>query len=948
MTPDRWARIKVIFGAALEKPPGERGAYLDSACGGDVALRGEAEKLLAESDEASLRSPAADLVTVTADLISGEMLAQYRIEAKLGEGGMGAVYRAYDTRLHRQVAVKVLLPDPLADPDRKPRLLREARAASALNHPNIVTIHEIGTARGQDFIAMEYVEGHPLSKILPSKGLPVAKALDYAVQIADALSQAHAAGVVHKDLKPANIMVNEAGRIKLLDFGLARRVRLPEGETGTLSVQGEIAGTPAYMSPEQAEGKKTDERTDIFAFGAVLYEMLSGYRAFQGESTLAVLGAVLREEPRPLTGVPRGLAHIVELCLRKDPAHRLQHIGDVRLHLEAITSEADGSQQAARPRKRPVLMVVSVLAAMLVISAVLWTVRFRNTQDRITSGQQVLPLTSYPGRESYPNFSPDGNQVVFSWDGASQNNVDIYVKMIDDVRPLRLTTNPAPDVSPVWSPDGRSIAFIRQDRPERSTLVLIPAIGGTERILLEDLTGLPNSYFSGRQLAWTPDGKWLAACRKSQSEARSHLCLVSRETGDTRRLTSPPKIPGCFDSSPAFSPDGRTLAFIRNSAFAVRDLYLAALGEDLLPMNEPARRTYLNGPISSPAWSSDGRFVVFAAGGAAFSNSLWKVRASGGGNPEHLAQAGYDCAAPALSTSGSRLAFEKQIADPDIWSLDLPGQPPLPGAVSRQPVRMISSTRSESNPQFSADGKRIAYESDISGRPGIWICNADGSNALELFAKSGVRSGTPRWSPSGGSLAFDSNMERQWDVYLVAERGGQPVRLTTNPADDYIPSWSRDGRWVYFCSNRSGSSQIWKMPVTAAGSDGSAIQVTRNGGHTAFESVDGRYVYYTKTAIKTGIWRIPVDGGEEKEVITSAVARNFAVAKSGIYYQSPPEPNKTSVICFHSFTTGRTNRIAQISGRPWIGFTVSPDGRSILHVQIEQAGSDLMLLEGFR
>ena len=288
MTPEHWARIKEVFGAALEMPEADRGAYLETACGGDSDSRREVERRLADSADESLRSPAADLLAKVAELAQGEMLRQYGVEAKLGEGGMGAVYRAYDTSLERQVALKVLPPEQLADPDHKQRLMREARAASVLNHPSIVTVHEIGSDRGVDFIAMEYVESRSLAGLIPSKGLPVNRALEFAIQVADGLAQAHSAGVVHRDLKPGNVMVNAAGRVKLLDFGLARRVHLPpDGKTASLTVEGEIAGTPAYMAPEQAEGKKADQRSDVFAFGAVLYEMLSGRRAFQGDSTLA-------------------------------------------------------------------------------------------------------------------------------------------------------------------------------------------------------------------------------------------------------------------------------------------------------------------------------------------------------------------------------------------------------------------------------------------------------------------------------------------------------------------------------------------------------------------------------------------------------------------------------------------------------------------------------------
>ena len=261
MTPERWWRIKEIYQAAAERSPEERDGYLAEACGADAGLRQEVERMLRHSrGEGPLDRPAWDGAALDSGLSAGAQLGPYQILEEIGAGGMGRVYKARDTRLRRTVALKTLPPAQFDDPGSRERLMREARAASALNHPNIVTVYDIGSTGGVDFIAMEYVEGRPLSQLIPPKGFPVARALTYAIEIADALAQAHAAGVVHRDLKPANIMVAEpadgsAGRIKLLDFGLARRVRLPEGESTTLTVAGEIAGTPAYMSPEQAEGK---------------------------------------------------------------------------------------------------------------------------------------------------------------------------------------------------------------------------------------------------------------------------------------------------------------------------------------------------------------------------------------------------------------------------------------------------------------------------------------------------------------------------------------------------------------------------------------------------------------------------------------------------------------------------------------------------------------------
>jgi eukaryotic-like serine/threonine-protein kinase len=419
MTPQRWLQIKEVFFAARETAEKDRGAYLDSACGDDPELRAEVELLLANDDASSLPRAAVDSNTFAAQFKSGQMLGKYRIEAKLGEGGMGVVYRAYDTRLRRAVALKVVSPGHLADPESRHRLLREARAASALNHPNVVTVHEIGSESGVDFIAMELVEGRTLKETIPAKGLPLGEALSYAVQIAGGLAKAHAAGIVHRDLKPGNIMVTPEGLVKLLDFGLARRVRLGESET-TFTAGVGIAGTPAYMSPEQAEGKPLDARSDVFSFGAVLYQMLTGRPAFAGDTGASVLAAVLREEPPPLgRNIPQDLERLVVRCLQKNPARRFQHIDDVRAALQKLKGASDlDPLAAARPHPRwsarAVGLGVAILVSVILVSiALLIVLNIGNWRGRLfnwTGAPRIESVAVLPVK----NFSGDPAQEFFA------------------------------------------------------------------------------------------------------------------------------------------------------------------------------------------------------------------------------------------------------------------------------------------------------------------------------------------------------------------------------------------------------------------------------------------------------------------------------------------------------------------------------------------------------
>ncbi|MGA9626268.1 MAG: serine/threonine-protein kinase, partial [Bryobacteraceae bacterium] len=328
MTPARWSQIKELFSAALETPESERPRFLESACGGDADLRTEVERLLAGNEEPSWQSPAAKLLTMAPDLAPGDTVAHYRIEAKLGEGGMGVVYKAKDTRLGRSIALKFIKVQFSRHWE------REARAVAALNHPHIATLHEVGEHEGSPYLVMELVDGRPL------KGpLPVKQAMEYGIQLADALAAAHAAGVVHRDLKPGNVLVTEKGSVKVLDFGLAK---LAEREGAPVSTQNVgLAGTPGYMAPEQIEGQPADTRSDIFAFGCILYELLSGRRAFPGETITAALTAAATTEPKPLEGVPGRLDELVRRCLRKDPARRCQHMDDMKVELEDL-KEASG------------------------------------------------------------------------------------------------------------------------------------------------------------------------------------------------------------------------------------------------------------------------------------------------------------------------------------------------------------------------------------------------------------------------------------------------------------------------------------------------------------------------------------------------------------------------------------------------------------------------------
>jgi eukaryotic-like serine/threonine-protein kinase len=942
---DRWQQVEKICQSALELEESRRAAFLEQACAGDAELRREVESLLQFDDgrgdrfidEPALEKVAKMIAHEKPESLIGQQLGSYQILSLLGAGGMGVVYKARDTRLNRSVAIKVLPADRMSDPERKRRFIQEARAASALNHPNIITLHDIGSESGTDFIVMEYAAGKTLDRLIPRKGMRLNEALKLAIQMADALAKAHSAGIIHRDLKPTNVMVTDDGRVKVLDFGLAKltEVETAEGETRTesLTEDGMIVGTVSYMSPEQAEGKKVDARSDIFSFGAALYEMVTGQKAFEADSKMSTLMAVLKQEPKPISqlvpDIPRDLEKIINRCLRKDTERRFQHMVDVKVALQELKEESEsGTLAGTQPVQRPARRAwVWAAATMVVVAIAVTGWLFRGGSRKPQAAPEVIPLTSYAGFERSPSFSPDGNQVAFSWNGEKQDNFDIYIKLIGSSNYLRLTTDPADDVSPTFSPDGRSIGFVRVSKGHGS-LIVIPSIGGHERLVAEGLPA-PLPYEASHLFDWFPNGKWVVA---------EGLSLISTDSGEMRSLTSQPKL--LPDFSPAVSPDGRTVAFSRTADGTLSDIYLLDLTEDLKPKGEPRRLTSLNGWNHGSAWTPNGREIIFHSFFYGRGGSLWKVQASGSREPEHLAFTGGDARFPAISRSGNRLAYQREVSDANIWHLSLSG----PATATGLPVRFIASTRWDVVAQYSPNGKRVAFESDRSGVYDIWVSNADGSNAVELISRAGTSCGNASWSPDGQRMAFNFDPEGNTDIYVIRTSGGKPIRLTTDPAQDEAGSWSRDGNWIYFFSRRTGQFEVWKVPSGG----GKEVQVTRNGGGKAFESPDGKSIYYKKGYESGALWKMPVSGGEESQVLPSVDGHAFCPVNEGIYFIPEPGGDGKSSIQFLSFATAKVKTVAPMSKRSAWRLSVSPDGRSLLFSQLDEEGSDLMLVENFK
>ncbi len=887
----------------------------------------------------------------------GQRLGHYEIVAKLGEGGMGVVYKARDSRLERFVALKVLPPEKTPDSDRKRRFMQEAKSASALNHPNIITVHDIGEVDGMTFIAMECVEGKTLDQLIGPKGLRLGEVLEYSVQIAGALAKAHTAGIVHRDLKPSNIMVTGDGLIKVLDFGLAKLTE--PAEPGELAVtltlkaitkEGFIAGTAAYMSPEQAEGKPVDARSDIFAFGAVLYEMVTGRRAFQRGSQASTIAAVLLEQPEPVGGIiadiPHDLEKIIVRCLRKDPGQRFQGMPDVQVALNELKEDFDSGTlvRTAPPRRTGRRTWIWAAGALLVLLALGAIGRFLLRRPETSAPPRVSAFAARAGIEWSPAFSPDGNQLAFVWNGDKQDNYDIYVQLVGEATPSRLTTNPAFDFSPVWSPDGLRIAFVREI-PGGMEILIVPAAGGAER-RLHVTTVTSADWFGIRQLArqisglaWSPNGKFLTIVDRESPESPRSIFLLDVETREKRKLTTPPAN-WIGDGLSVFSPDGRSLAFARTSRGWPSDIYILSLSENGDPRGEPKPITKASKTIFGFDWTADGRAVVFASDHSGV-HALWRVAASGG-EPERLSVGSDFCLWPAVSRKGDRLAYVKATWDYNIWRVAAPG---AGTAVQSAPVKITQSPLIDISPALSPDATRVAFSSSSSGEFSIWICGIDGSQPVRL-----AHGLWPQWSPDGRQIAFFGTFGVGETfgprLFCVDASGGSPRRLTAGDFNEVYPTWSRDGKWIYFYSARGEEYGVWKVP---AGGGQPALMLPKVG--RILESVDGAFFFYERP--RGQIWKLPVAGGEPVPVLKVNERALWTLSASGIYILDPYAEGGPAVQLF-PFAGNRRGEVVRLEGMPEDYFfsqdrvDVSGDGQWFIYAYRDRNEADIMLAENFR
>jgi len=869
-------------------------------------------------------------------LTSGTRLGPYEVLDALDAGGMGEVYRARDTRLDRLVAIKVLATDLAADPQLRERFEREARAIAALNHPHICTLHDVGHEGDVDFLVMELLDGETLAARIGKGALPLDRALDYAVQIAAALDKAHRSGIVHRDLKPGNIMLTKSGA-KLLDFGLAKRAE-PVVSSGAFSVlpttppnltaQGAILGTFQYMAPEQLEGAEADDRTDIFAFGTVLYEMITGRKAFEGKSQVGLIGAILERDPAPASTLqpscPAALDRVLQRCLAKDPDERWQSAGDLSAQLKWIGEKETFAASGTMPdtptfaQRTNRLWIATAVSLSLITAAAsvaaLYFYRTRDTQPAlrftVPAPEKVLFDASQIG--FLPAVSPDGTRLAFTARDAA-GAIHLWIRPFDTLT-ARLLPGTEGAAFPFWSPDSRSIGFFSQNKLKRIDIaggppltlcdavagrggswsadgVILFAPAGTGPLFRVDagggkpvaVTTLANGQSAHRFPSFLPDGRHFVYVSVITGPSDG-IFVGSLDSDESTRIV-------VADSNAVYSPSG-DLLFVRDGTLLRQafDSTTRTVSGEPIPI---AERVAVGNSVGSFSISQNG--VLAYRGGPGTSGDVqlsWfdrtgkLIRNVGAPGPYR----GVD-----LSPDGERIALHRHDGNGgDIWLFESARR----GTLSRF---TFEATQDNAGPIWSPDGSRLAYGSVRDGKWGLYVKAANGTGSEERLVESELPKMPMSWSPDGRALVFwvidPTTGSDQWVFPTSGDKTPMPL-LQTSFTEGH-PQISPNGRWISYQSNETGRAEIY---VRSFPSGGSKFQISSGGGTFARWRADGKELFYLSAASFGKLMSVQVDAtdttfqyGDPTELFDSGYVNfthglnyhTFAVSRDGQRFLIP-------------------------------------------------------------
>ena len=925
----RWNEIWQLVLSAERRPAADRRdfilrAHADSFVTRQVIaiLEGSASMASYASGAPSMSVPGEDRFTPQA----GMTIGRYRVGTLLGSGATGSVHAGFDEELNRAVAIKFFPFRHDADAGGKAVPVREARAASALNHPNIIMIHEVIETGYGAAIVMELVPGVTL-RALVGTGPPISDVLQWSGQLAAALAVAHASDLIHGDIKPENVMVRPDGYVKLLDFGLSLGA-LPDGRTATT-----LTGTPRYLSPEQCLGQRPTAASDMFAFGVMLYELTTGQYPFESQGMLGVLQSIAGADPRRPASLNRKLSRPFERLILEMLAKRPGERPTAQQVAEGLAGMARNSNAA-----RALFGVKGRWWAMgvLVVAAAGLSVVSRQPGGRLDlSRMSVRPIASQAGLEAAPSISPDGLWISSLYRARATDRAQFRVRSTQGGEPTVIETRGIDVEDPAaWSPDSSELAFVGSHSGKQFIYRTSRAGGSISRIT--ECNNGPRSC----GVDWSPDGHLLAVSDVLPGQTAAGLFLVDVANGRRRALIPPG---GRWVSRPRFSADGKWIALKWQASFTKDEICL-------ISAQGGAVRCVTRGPrwVNSFGWSSDGRSLFAISAPRDDKPEMWQFPLDAASEPYRVAS--FDIGRARDLSIASHTGSLVWIRDLSTSSLSRMQTEKTGGTAEP----LVSSSGSDTDAEWSSNG-RMVFRSDRSGWNEIWVARADGSEQRQATRFAGPFVGDPHWSPDGRSLAFTAHSDGNADILTMAcdqegpQACGNPRQLTREPATDANPTWSADGRWIYFSSNRSGRFEVWKAPAVG----GEPVQITWNGGYLARESADGKWLYYSKVMQGEGFWRIslPARGTEQQEeLVTHGHFRSAATWVLGLrelfYYPSEQD----GVLPFLSvravdLETGRKRDLPTGNVLLGRGLSLSPDGKWLLRTQSDRSQSVIMIAE---